>query len=149
VSFIHFFQSGWSLADTIKGYQQWLNRDWVTGNHGKIYCATPVWMTNTMGNQLNSQHFRVLRAAFKDRKWKISRETLDRLSGRVTSTRWAKYIVSSTTVKMMQFATPMEEKLRQRILSTTDAPEGEHSSRDQSYRLENNLFQIGSTSLER
>jgi len=72
-------------------------------------------MTYQALKQLNRQHYRVLRAAFKDRKCEMSKETLNRLAGRATPRQWAKYIVSSTTIKMMhKGTTPMSEKLRNR-----------------------------------
>jgi len=45
----------------------------------------------------------------------MSKETLNRLAGRVTPSQRAKYIVSSTTIKTMQKGTaPISEKLRNR-----------------------------------
>jgi len=45
----------------------------------------------------------------------MSKEALNNLSGRATPRQWPKYIVSSTTIKMIQKGTtPMSEKLRGR-----------------------------------
>jgi len=113
------------LISSIKFLGKWLKTEdllkVITSKYyGTMYYAAPVWMAPTMSyqtlKQLNRQHYRALRAAYKDRKCEMSKETLNSLSGRATPRQWAKYIVASTTIKMFQNGTtPMSEKLRKRV----------------------------------
>jgi len=76
-----------------------------------------------LDNMSNIFHRPMNNLAYKDRKYKMPRETLDRLSGEATPTQWAKYIVSSTAIKIMQDGTtPMEEKLWQRAYVNDRCP---------------------------
>jgi len=92
--------------------------------YGTMCYASPVWMTITMSSQiqkqLNRQHYR---AAYKDKRCKLSREELDGLSGRAFSAQWSKCIMASTVIKLMKNGTtPMAHKLRQRAYINDRGP---------------------------
>jgi len=120
------------LIHSIRHLGRWLKTDdllkVITSKYfGTMYYASPLWMTSNMPRktlaQLNRQHYRALRAAFKDRKCKMSKDELNVLSGRATPEEWSKYTVASTVIKMMAISiTPMAEKLRKRAYINDRCP---------------------------
>jgi len=110
------------LISSVRHLGRWLKDDdllkVITSKYfGTIYYAAPVWMTTTLDNKsykmLNRQHYRALRAVYKDRKCIMSKEDLNSRSCRATPYEWSRYIVASTVIKMMgNSTTPMADKLR-------------------------------------
>jgi len=73
---------------------------------GITYYASPVWMTPDIGNKnwtkLMRQHYKALRAAYKDRAFKFRRRELDSMSKRATPVQWGCYSTAKCAIGLMR-----------------------------------------------
>lgn len=72
---------------------------------GITYYASPVWMVPDLGHKnwtkLTRQHYKALRAAYKDRAFKFSRRELDLMSKRATPAQWGYYSTAKCAIGLM------------------------------------------------
>jgi len=66
--------------------------------------------------KLNSNHYRILRTIYNDRRCQLSRNELDKLSNRANPTQWSNYIAARIAITLANNDdTPMGRMLRTKV----------------------------------
>jgi len=111
-----------SIIKSIRFLRRYIDQDSalkvITSQYfGTCYYGAPIWLNDQLSHQswkrLNSQHYRAIRAAVKDRKNKIPRAVLAK---RARPRQWANYIAASTAIKLHNKSnTRIADEIRQNI----------------------------------
>jgi len=93
-----------------------------------MYYASQVWLNKTLSaklwGKLKSLHYRILRAATRDFKRKVSKLTLDKQCKRATPSMWSSYSTCSLAIKILRDRYPkrLEATLRSQLYHNARTP---------------------------